>query len=205
MKMNKIEYDPFVSRQFSPGFSGTKVDLEIKEELLGVINDSLTYSSDTGTYLMDSEWDFCKYLVIKNDFDVKCAVREITLDIYPYIRTDYVQRTPDELPILSRFTQLPPGFKSQEANYIVLVLYSREQLSKEFKPKEEGQEFYFDDNVEWGIISIMGTMEPQPDPLVPITIMRNALGIEEGGNGETLNRKVYNESVDFWTKYILVK
>ena len=27
--MNKIEYDPFVNRQFSPGFSGTKVDLEI--------------------------------------------------------------------------------------------------------------------------------------------------------------------------------
>ncbi len=203
--MNKIEYDPFVSRQFSPGFSGTKVDLEIKEELLGVINDSLTYSSDTGAYLMDSEWDFCKYLVIKNDFDVKCAVREITLDIYPYIRTDYVQRTPDELPVLTRFAQLPPGFKGQKANYIVLVLYSREQLQKEFKPKEEGQEFYFDDNVEWGIVSIMGTMEPQADPLVPITIMRNALGIEEGGNGETLNRKVYNESVEFWTKYILVK
>ena len=203
--MNKIEYDPFVSRQFSPGFSGTKVDLEIKEELLGVINDSLTYSSDTGAYLMDSEWDFCKYLVIKNDFDVKCAVREITLDIYPYIRTDYVQRTPDELPILSRFVQLPPGFKSQEADYIVLVLYSKEQLQKEFKPKEEGQEFYFDDSVEWGVVSIMGTMEPKPDPLVPITIMRNSLGVEEGGNGETLDRKVYNESVEFWSKYILVK
>ena len=51
----------------------------------------------------------------------------------------------------------------------------------------------------------MGTMEPKPDPLVPITIMRNALGVEEGGNGETLNRKVYNESVEFWSKYILVK
>jgi hypothetical protein len=203
MKMNKIEYDPFVSRQFSPGFSGTKVDLEIKEELLGAIND--TYINGDSKQLLNSEWEFCKYLVIKNDFDVKCAVREITLDIYPYIRTDYVQRTPDELPVLTRFAQLPPGFKGQKANYIVLVLYSREQLQKEFKPKEEGQEFYFDDNVEWGIVSIMGTMEPQADPLVPITIMRNALGIEEGGNGETLNRKVYNESVEFWTKYILVK
>lgn len=201
--MNKIEYDPFVNRQFSPGFSGTKVDLEIKEELLQVIND--TYINGDSKQLLNSEWEFCKYLVIKNDFDVKCAVREITLDIYPYIRTDYVQRTPDELPVLSRFVQLPPGFKGQKANYIVLVLYSREQLQKEFKPKEEGQEFYFDDNVEWGIVSIMGTLLPYPDPLVPVTIMRNALGIEEGGNGETLNRKVYNESVEFWSKHILVK
>jgi hypothetical protein len=203
--MNKIEYDPFVTRQFSQNFSGTKVNLEIKDELLEVINDTYQYGLGDIGQLLDSEWSFCKYLVLPNEFGVKCAVREITLDIYPYIRTDYVQRTPDELPILSRFIQLPPGFKSQEANYIVLVLYSKEQLQKEFKPKEEGQEFYFDDSVEWGVVSIMGTMEPKPDPLVPITIMRNSLGVEEGGNGETLDRKVYNESVEFWSKYILVK
>lgn len=203
--MNKIEYDPFVNRQFSPGFSGTKVDLEIKQELLDVINDTYQYGLGDIGQLLDSEWNFCKYLVIKNDFGIKCAVREITLDIYPYIRTDYVSRTPEELPILTRFAQLPPGFKGQVANYVVFVLYSREQLDKEFKPKEEGQEFYFDNSVEWGIVSIMGTMEPKPDPLVPITIMRNSLGIEEGGNGEVLNKKVYNESVEFWSKYILVK
>ncbi len=203
--MNNIEYDPFVNRQFSPGFSGTKIDLEIKDQLLEVINDTYQYGLGDIGQLLDSEWNFCKYLVIENSFDVKCAVREITLDIYPYIRTDYVQRTPDELAILSRFAQLPPGFKSQKANYIVLVLYSKRQLEKEFKPKEEGQEFYFDNSVEWGIVSIMGTMEPKPDPLVPITIMRNALGIEEGGNGEILNKDSYNESVEFWSKYILVK
>ena len=202
--MNKIEYDPFVNRQFSNNFSGTKVDLEIKEKLLEVLNDTYQYDLGDIGQLLDSEWSFCKYLVIPNEFDIKCAVREITLDIYPYIRTDYVSRTPDELPVLTRFAQLPPGFKSQNAKYIVLVLYSREQLKKEFKPKE-GQEFYFDNYVEWGIVSIMGTMEPFPDPLVPITIMRNALGVEEGGNGETLNKKIYNESVEFWSKYILVK
>ena len=201
--MKKVEYDPFVTRQFSQNFSGTKVDPEIKDELLEVINDAYDYAS-TET-MLDSEWGFCKYLVLPNEFGVKCAVRPITLDIYPYIRTDYSQRTPEELAVLTRYVQLPPGFKSQEANYIVLVLYSKEQLQKEFKPKEEGQEFYFDDNVEWGIVSIMGTVLPHPDPLVPITIMRNSLGVEEGGNGESLNRKVYNESVEFWSKHILVK
>jgi hypothetical protein len=183
--MKKIEYDPFVTRQFSQNFSGTKVNLEIKDELLEVINDTYQYGLGDIGQLLDSEWGFCKYLVLPNEFGVKCAVRPITLDIYPYIRTDYSQRTPEELAVLTRYVQLPPGFKSAEANYIVLVLYSKEQLQKEFKPKEEAQEFYFDDSVEWGIVSIMGTMEPKPDPLVPITIMRNALGVEEGGNGET--------------------
>ena len=203
--MKKIEYDPFVTRQFSQNFSGTKVNLEIKDELLEVINDTYQYGLGDIGQLLDSEWSFCKYLVLPNEFGVKCAVRPITLDIYPYIRTDYSQRTPEELAVLTRYVQLPPGFKSADANYIVLVLYSKEQLQKEFKPKEEGQEFYFDDNVEWGIVSIMGTVLPHPDPLVPITIMRNALGVEEGGNGEKLNKKVYNESVEFWSKHILVK
>ena len=162
--MNKIEYDPFVERQFLPGFSGTKVDAEIKEELLKVINDTYQYGLGDIGQILDSEWDFCKYLVLPNEFGVKCAVRPITLDIYPFIRTDYFARTPDELPILTRFAQLPPGFKSQEANYIVFVLYSREQLLKEFKGEGD---FYFDESVEWGIVSIMGTVEPKPDPLVP--------------------------------------
>jgi len=203
--MKKIEYDPFVTRQFSQNFSGTKVDPEMKDELLETINRYIDQCLDYNSQLLDSDWPFCKYLVIPNEFGVKCAVREITLDLYPYIRTDYVSRTPEELPILTRYVQLPPGFPNQDANYIVFVLYSKEQLQKEFKPKEEGQEFYFDDSVEWGVVSIMGTVLPYPDPLVPITIMRNALGVDEGGNGETLNKKVYNESVDFWKKYILVK
>jgi hypothetical protein len=206
--MNKIEYDPFVTRQFSPSFSGTKIPLDAKEELLMNANDALHYVTNHGAedyLLLDSEWDFCKYLVIPNDFNVKCAVREITLDIYPYIRTDYSQRTPDELAVLTRFVQLPPGFKSQTAEYIVFVLYSKEQLEKEFKPKLETDVFYFDDSVEWGVVAIMGTLEPKPDPLIPITIMRNALGVDEGGNGEKLNKEVYNESVEFWSKYILVK
>lgn len=198
--MKKIEYDPFVSRQFSQNFSGTKVDPESKEALLIEINKAYEFSE-----LQSSEWDFCKYLAIPNTFGVKCATREITLDIYPYIRTDYVQRTPDELPVLTRFAQPPPGFKQQQAEHIVLVLYSRAQLESEFKPKDDGQEFYFDDSVEWGIVSIMGTMEPRPDPLVPITIMRNALGVEEGGNGERINRASYADSVEFWSRYILVK
>lgn len=199
----KIEYDPFVERQFSPTFSGTKIYQEDKIRLLDEANKNLIDNN-----LLESDSEFCKYLVLPNDtsleghFNIKCAVRPITLELYPYIRTDYVQRTPTELPILSRFVQLPPGFKNQYANYIVFVLYSREQLLKEFK--DEG-EFYFNDSVEWGIVSIMGTIKPYPDPMLPVTIMRNALGIEEGGNGEKLDKNAYAKSVEFWKNNILVK
>jgi hypothetical protein len=34
----------------------------------------------------------------------------------------------------------------------------------------------------------MGTVKPFPDPIVPT--MRNSLGVDEGGNGEKLNRKL---------------
>ena len=198
-----IKYDTFVYRQFKPTFAGTKLKSETKDELLEAFNNS--------TIILDSPWDFCKYVVIENTFDIKCATMPITLDVYPFIRSDYSSRTPQELPILSRFVQLPPGISLPNANYVVAVLYSREQLLKEFLiNKEKGKidqevEFLLSEDTDYGIVAIMGTRYPYPDPLVPITIMRNALGIEEGGNGEKLDRQLYDKSVEFWSNNILVK
>jgi hypothetical protein len=39
----------------------------------------------------------------------------------------------------------------------------------------------------------------------PITMMRNALGKEEGGSGVGLDRDKYKESVAFWSKYAPIK
>ena len=39
----------------------------------------------------------------------------------------------------------------------------------------------------------------------PITMMRNALGAEEGGSGVGLDRDAYRKSVDFWSKYAPIK
>lgn len=35
----------------------------------------------------------------------------------------------------------------------------------------------------------------------PITMMRNALGKEEGGSGVPLDRKKYQQSVDYWKSH----
>ena len=39
----------------------------------------------------------------------------------------------------------------------------------------------------------------------PITIMRNALGIDQGGSGVPINREVYLKSVEFWNEHAIIK
>ena len=38
----------------------------------------------------------------------------------------------------------------------------------------------------------------------PITMMRNALGKEEGGSGVPLDREKYMESVKFWSEHATI-
>ena len=216
--MSKIVLDPFITRQFSPNFKGTNLSKLVQDdygEWLNIqymlqINDAEI--KHAGTPLLPSMWEFCKYLVIKNDFsEIKTQVLPITLDIYPFIRSGYASRTKEELPILSRWVELPPSIKLPQAKYIVCVLYSREQLQKEYNDKYHPEKdstvkpFSMAEDAEYGIIAIMGTVLPQPDPLVPVTTMRNALGTAEGGNGEKINHEEYRKSVEFWNSHILVK
>lgn len=218
LKNRPIEFDPFTLRQFEPTFKGTNLSKVNIDELINLINSKwdeywkyvegqkyLEKVKPT-VHLLPSQWDFCKYLVIENPYsEIRSAVLSITLQLYPFIRTGYSARTPQELPVLSRWCELPPGFEMPRANYIVCVLYSRDQLFNEFVSKNENVEFYFDENVLYGIVAILGTTTPEPEPLVPITTMRNCLGIEEGGNGTLMNRAEYMKSIEFWNNHIMVK
>ena len=215
MKNNNapIAYDPFVLRQFKPEFSGTNLFNVDNAKLLNIINmnyhmiiSSKTKTKNKECFIEDSKWDFCKYLIIKNDIpEIKSSVIPIDLSIYPFIRTGYNARIPEELPVLSRWVELPYGFSLPKAQYIVCVLYSREQLESEYNKKEQNEPFYLPKEIQYGIVSIMGTLLPEADPLVPITIMRNSLGMEEGGNGVKLDKELYMKSTDFWNTHILVK
>ena len=83
------------------------------------------------------------------------------------------------------------GFEGVEppvANYLIPILYSAEQLAKEGSPIDG----------DWGIVGCLYTMEPEEIPMAPITMMRNALGVEEGGSGVPLDREAYRRSVEFW-------
>jgi hypothetical protein len=39
----------------------------------------------------------------------------------------------------------------------------------------------------------------------PITMMRNALGRDQGGSGVPLDPEKYRDSVKFWSKYVAIK
>ncbi len=43
--------------------------------------------------------------------------------------------------------------------------------------------------------------DPVETPMAPITMMRNALGVEEGGSGVPLDREAYLRSVAFWSTH----
>jgi len=201
----KIQYDPFCLRQFKEDYSGTKLDIKITNDLISEINVAYDRLNMSFIKLENSDNDFCKYLIIENMFqEIKASTIKLDLTTYPYVETEYIARTEDELPVLTRYVRLPNDFEIPMAKYLVIILYSREQLEKEHKSKSE-LPFYLDENVEYGIVAILGTEKQEADPMVPITQFRNALGIEHGGNGVSLNREYYLKSVEFWKNNILIK
>lgn len=58
---------------------------------------------------------------------------------------------------------------------------------------------------DWGIVSVKPQNIDFEIPMDPITMMRNALGKEQGGSGVPLERTKYLESIAFWSKNALIK
>ena len=226
----RIELTNFVKRQWKPDFSGTKMISVDQEDLVRIINE---ISSDFANYEKEidasnfiivphKEWSFCKYLIFEDARfkDVKVATVKIDHTLIPYIRTSYSSRTPEELPILTRFLQIPKeaNYTLPKAQYIGCVLYSREQLLKEYETEtkkelskdnvvfdEQIEKFELSEDCEYGIVAIMGLNTPEMEPMIPITHMRNALGIKYGGNSTKINIEEYKRSIKYWSEYILVK
>lgn len=130
---------------------------------------------------------FCKLHVHRNWTSTRCLTVPITDDNRDRLRSAYEARTKDELPVLVRWFE---GVEPPVANWLVVILYSREQLAKEGSPIE----------ADWGIVGCIYTMAPEEIPMAPITMMRNALGVEEGGSGIALDREAYRRSVEFWER-----
>ena len=94
--------------------------------------------------------------------------------------------------------------KLEKANYLDIILYSKEQIQKEnlaMNNTDPNSEIDYD----YGIISVKPQNVDYELPMDPITMMRNALGVEFGGSGIKLDFDKYNESVKFWTEHVLIK
>lgn len=212
----KIELTSFVMRQFDAKFAGTKMHKVDVEHFMNTCNIAYDIKSknvpNMDLYYTDHKsWDFCKYLFIrnyKNTFDINTSVVKLDHTNCQYVQSSYSSRRPEELAVLSRWIEFPKtaNYKAPSAEWIGLVLYSREQLLEEFnKQPASDVKFELSEDCEYGIVAIMGLTDHKMEPMPPITHLRNALGKEQGGNGEPIDIVEYNESVEFWQNHILVK
>lgn len=193
----KIKVDPFMTNALG-NFKASNLGHIDVNEFENTINNFANIPTD-------GPWHFCKYLVIENRFDVTSKVVPITESNYQFIRSGYVARNNKELPVLSRWLELPKCFDIPKSKYLILVLYSTEQLKQEHEKMLPGSEFYFMDETEYGIVAILTSDYTVTDPMDPITQMRNELGQEHGGNGEKINKEDYLKACEFWEKHIIVK
>jgi hypothetical protein len=132
--------------------------------------------------------DFCKLHVHRNWTTTRASVVPITDANRHQLRTGYEARTTDELAVLVRWFE---GVEPPVAEYLVPILYSREQMAKEGTPIA----------ADWGIVGCLYTMAPDEIPMAPITMMRNTLGVAEGGSGVPMDRAAYKRSVAFWERH----
>jgi len=135
--------------------------------------------------LLDGYAPFCKLAVYENWTSTRCLTVPISDDNRHRLRSAYEARNDRELPVLVRWLD---GVEPPIARYLVVILYDRAQLEKEGETVD----------ADWGIVGCMYTAEPEEIPMAPITMMRNALGVDEGGSGVPLDREAYRRSVAFW-------
>ena len=203
MKIENVKITDFAKRHFDSKFGGTKILDSTPEDFERILSLSISalnllptneYSTER---ILPGYADFCKLVVLKNFTTAKAGSLPITIENYQYLRTGYSSRSASELPIMDRWFDLP--LSAPTAKYLVVVLYSKEQLDKE---RKEGEEEFDGD---WGAVAILGQMSAQEEVMKPITMMRNALGIEEGGSGVPIDREAYKKSVDFWSNNATVR
>jgi Protein of unknown function (DUF3228) len=129
---------------------------------------------------------FCTLHVHRNWTSTRCLTIPVTAANRHQLRSAYEARNSSELPVLVRWFE---GLEPPVAGYLIPILYSREQLAKE-GTNIEG---------DCGIVGCMYTGTPEEIPMAPITMMRNSLGVEEGGSGVGLDREAYRRAVEYWS------
>lgn len=201
----KIQLTNFVKRQFNNNFRGTKILYTSQEEFIKELSKPKNnpYSDYFQGKLLDGYAPFCKLLVVNNFTMAKTGTLPLSLNNLSYLKTGYEARNDKELPVLSRWLEIPE-ILTPRAEYLVIVLYSRYQCEKEWLENNNEEPFELDIDTDYGVVAILGQMEDIEQPMNPITMMRNALGISEGGSGVPLDREKYMESVEFWSKNAIV-
>jgi hypothetical protein len=138
--------------------------------------------------ILDGYAPFCKLHVYRNWTSTRCLTVPITDANRHLLRSGYEARNSSELPVLVRWFE---GIEPPVAEYLIVILYNSEQLAKEGAPVD----------ADWGVVGCMYTSDPDELPMAPITMMRNALGVAQGGSGVPLDIAAYRRSVDYWNAH----
>ena len=129
------------SRLFRPGRRNTIQDITA-EQFEAHLN------AHPPLEVLDGYAPFCKLHVHRNWTSTRCLAVPITDRNRHLLRSDYEARTPDELPVLTRWFE---GLEPPVAQYLVVILYDRAQLAK------EGTDI---GDADWGVVGCMYTAEP---------------------------------------------
>ncbi len=199
MKNIKIVLDPFCYKQFDK----TKSSLFINYDMKAFAEKINEYYLNTSNCLKDGYAPFCKHIFIKNFTDLPANYVKISEENEHLIKTVYEARTEKELPVLRRYIPFEK-LKLNPSKYLDIILYSKEQITKE-NTAMNNTDPNSDIDYEYGIISVKPQEADCELPMDPITMMRNALGIQEGGSGIPLEREKYMDSVRFWTDHVIIK
>jgi len=230
----KIKLTEFSKTRFDRKSSGTKIlDMTADkfESALGTVvntgNPNWCLANDFGLInrwlehngrkwiVLEGYAPFCKLLAIENFTDARVGTTQITLENYQYLRSGYSARNENELPVLSRWLELPLG--KPVAPWLVVVLYSKEQIDFESNKEHLANMEIWEDDLtrldkpikpepfegDYGIITVLGQNDYKEEPMQPMTMIRNSY--MHGGSHVKFKEKDYNKSVKFWSENAIIK
>lgn len=195
-----IVLDGFAKRQFQDKtYAGTRLDYD-EDEFVKKVNE--IYEANN-KQLVDGYAPFCKHLFVKNFTGARHTMVPITQANAHLLMSDYEARAKYELPVLTRWFP-SHSVTPRVAEYLDIILYSREQIMKE----NEAMDLPADPShvdAPWGIVSIKAQDVDHELPMKPITMMRNAIGKEQGGSGVPIDRDEYMKAVEYWRNHVTIK
>ena len=146
------------------------------------------------TWVPNTKTPFIIYQFFRPDstWGVKNGVIEISPEIEKLVRSEYITRNPKEPAFLEQWVE---GVEPELSPYLMLVHYTQAQLAKESISVD----------TPLGCVSIQSSVSLEPAPMAPSTLMRNALGIKFGGNGEPLDMEEYATAVEWYSRWVRVK
>ncbi len=185
----------FAMRQWDKTDGKSKIIGLSPERLVSLCNEAVA----AGAELVAGYAPFCRHLFLENPSPTLCSFSPVTDENRHLLQSGYVARRDGELAVLERWFE---GLEAPRAAYLDVILYSKAQLDAE---AADGPDPADAPDCDWGIVSVIGTLEPVEPPMPPITQMRNSLGREEGGSGVPIDRNTYAKAVDFWDRHAPVR